>query len=232
MSLYVTSVCNLECKECIMMNMMKAAPKYQMPIDEVKQLIKVSEASNYTFDFVLTGGEPFLYKHILDALRLLRASRITKSIVIFSNAMFYERLNQEVIDLVDSIRVSHYLYNDQHVEKFKSKYPGKVTVVERTEFWPNPQTPLPPESSNPVECLNPEVLLYDYNVYACPHSLSIVKKTPHKDLKLCNPLEAGFLDGLKSIKDNQHDKICNMCLSNNTVRKNLIKGKNISLNQI
>jgi hypothetical protein len=194
--------------------MMKADRKYHMSVEEIEQLIIISEQSGYRFDFVLTGGEPLLWNH-LAALKELKKSKITNSIIMFSNAMPHERLTDDVATCLDSIRISHYFYNDKQMAELKARYPNKVVMVERTQFWKNPDDPVP--NSLPCECMNPEILLYNYQVYACPHSLSIAQHNGSKVI-LSNPLKKGFMSGLADIKKNQAAEICTMCISNRKIR--------------
>ena len=225
MSLYTTAVCNLSCTECIMKHHMKANPRYHMTLQEIKDLIFFSERSSYCFDFVLTGGEPLLWKHMDQCLQELRTSWITKSITMFTNAMPHKNLTDSAVSCLDSIRISHYEGNGEHMDYLQQKYPQKVKIVERTEFWVNPKSPVP--NSNPVECLNPEHLFYQNKVYACPHSLSIATGNKSQ-VKICTDLGMNYLADMQTIKKGQDDEICSMCLSNNTVRKQIIKVHNIT----
>jgi hypothetical protein len=205
--------------------MMKSDRKYQMSLEEIEHLIEASEQSNYKFDFVLTGGEPMLWNNLNAGLNLLRKSKITNNITMFSNAMFYEKLSKETIDLLTSIRISHYFYNDKHIKEFKQKYPDKVAVVDRVKFWANPDQPI--SNSLPCECLNPEILYYNYHVYACPHSLSIAQHNG-STVPLANKISKNFMHGLKEIKANQAKEICTMCISNKKVRDVVEKVTNTS----
>lgn len=228
MSLYVTSSCNLSCGECIMQFQMKADRKYHMSQDEIVKLIAACEESGYVFNFVLTGGEPLMWDNLTLGLQTLKKSKATNSIVIFSNAMFHERVTQEVIDSVNFIRVSHYFYNDSHMKILKDKYPEKVTFVERTEFWANPTEAVDEKISLPCECMNAECMYYNYGIYSCPHSLSIAKHNGSDKVKLCNPVGKNFLDGLDKIKIEQQKEICTWCISNRKIRNWAEKKLNVS----
>lgn len=230
MSLYVTSVCNLACSECIMHHAMANDPKYQMSLDEIDMLIDFGEVSGYKFDFVLTGGEPLIWKHLEVGLQTLRKSSICNNITMFSNAMFPDRVTRAVIDSLDAIRISHYFYNTEHMKRLQSMWPKKVSVVERTGFWKNPSEPVAEEIALPVECMNPEVMYYDYKVYACPHNLSIAKGCG-SNAPLSVPVQQmNFLDGLAAIKhsDRHAKEICTRCISNNRVRTHAEKTLNVS----
>ncbi len=231
MSLYVTSVCNLECAECIMQHTMQADPKYQMSLEELQALIEYGELSGYQFDFVLTGGEPLLWKYLPEGLQLLRTSRITKNITMFSNGMFPERVTQPVADALTAIRLSEYLYNADKVKQLQRLWPRKVSIVERTGFWKNPTEPVPLQIALPVECMNPEVMYYNGEVYACPHNLSLAKLSGSTAKLSRSVRQVNFLVGLPGIKkDHQHaSEICTWCISNNKIRKHAEKTLNYSV---
>lgn len=225
MSLYVTSVCNLDCQECIMKHLMKNDLRYQMSVEEIKELLHFSALSRYAFDFILTGGDPLLWRNLEEGLVALRKSPVTKSITMFTNAMFHSRLTQKAVDCLDSIRISHYEGNDSHMEYMKKTWPEKVVIVERTEFWENPSEPV--EDSLPAECLNSESLYYNGKVYACPHSGSIAKRNG-SEAKTFDVLGKNFLKNYKSIREGQEKEICTMCISNMKVRNQVQKIKNIT----
>lgn len=220
LSLYVTSICSLDCEECIMQYLMKRDPKYHMSLEEIDRLVSSSERSRYKFDFILTGGEPLLWKNLKEGLRRLRASSICKSIQIFTNAMNISRLDAETVGYVDVVRVSEYSTNKENIQKLLAAFPDKVKVVNREEFWPNLREPM--KGALPAVCLNPEMLLYDNKVYACPHSqsLAILAK---RELRLSNPLAPGFVKGLFWIKLRQQRAVCTRCISNNRVRERVAR---------
>ena len=223
MSLYVNSACNLSCGECIMSHLMKSDLKYHMSLDELEKLIHFSELSGYRFNFVLTGGDPLIWKNLEPGLAMLRKSFVAKSITMFTNAMFYRRLTPLAADCLDHIRISHYDGNSEHMDIVLKMFPRKASAVERMEFWENPKAPVPGYS--PVVCLNPEHLYYNYQVYACPHSASIAKHNGSK-VRTSNPLGINFLEGIQDIKRGHHDEICSMCISNQSVRDQVLKIRN------
>jgi hypothetical protein len=225
MSLYVISACSLACAECIMQHAMKAYKQYQMSIDEVKQLIDVSEQSNYRFEFILTGGEPLLWPNLHEGVRLLRSSRITKSIRIFSNVTHIHQINDEFMHLIDELRISQYPTNHENAKTLKARYPDKVVIVDRSEFWPNPDEPL--DDVLPAKCCNPEVMHFAGKIYACPHSLSIaIHRNMESELRLAEPLRPGFLDAMSEIRRGQEEDICSCCISNDLVRHKVEKAAN------
>ena len=166
-------------------------------MDEVNKFIEVSKLSNYKFNIVFSGGEPLLWKNLHEGIDTLYNSGICNTMTMFTNDIHYKRLTQETVDKLNSIRVSHYKDveggsdNTQHIREIRRLYP-KAVGVDRSAFWINPTSPV--ENYTPVKCMNSERLLYNYNIYACPHSASIAAHNGSK-VKISNPLEVNFMDG-------------------------------------
>jgi organic radical activating enzyme len=223
-SLFVTSKCSVGCKECIMRHLRKAYEGYQMSIEELTQFIDISEGSRYAFDIILTGGEPLEWVNFKEGVSLLHASKICNSLTVFSNVKQINQIDDEVMQNIDILRISKYPFNAENIRILKEKYPDKVFFVEREQFWANPRNAL--LDTLPAKCLNEEIMLFNYRVYACPHSASIALFNKSK-VCLSNPLEAGFIKGLRRIKKNQQKEICTFCISNLNVRKKVELKDNI-----
>lgn len=227
MSLFCTSKCNLKCKECIMGNLMKACPNYEISIEEIRNLVEISESSGYSFFFTLSGGEPTLWSHLSEGIRILRNSSICIGIEIFTNAINISSFNKDVVSMLDIIRVSQYSQNAKNIKILKEKCGNKINIVNRTEFWPNPTMPI--ANSLPPKCLYDKSWYFNGNVYACAHSQSLIYTNPcFLHAKLCQPLKIGFLDGLEEIKKQQSSAVCTFCISNQKVRNQIKKNKNRS----
>ncbi len=225
MALYVTSSCQLSCQECIMSHLMEKASQYQMDIEEVKLLIHYSELSKYKFHYRLTGGEPLLWKHLLEGVRLLRLSDSCMSISIISNAINIDAVTNELVEMVDCIRVSRYLYNTKNIALLRKKYPHKILVAGKEKFIKNPLEKV--AKALPVECNNPELMFYNNKVYACPHSKSISIQAGVSMIQ-SNDIGENFKEGLDRIRHNMEEELCSRCISNTPVRKAMEKILNIS----
>lgn len=220
MTLYVTSSCNLACEECIMAHLMAATKQYQMSLGELQEFIGLSERCNYKFNFELTGGEPLLWKNLKQGLQLLKASKICGNILIFTNAMSISKLDDEIMDCIDQLRVSEYTSNKKNIQTLKRKWPEKLRVVNRENFWKNPAWRVP--NALPAECLNPEPMYMDRKIYGCPHSASIAN-AHDSQTKLSVPLQDNFLDHIKQLRAGQETTICACCISNNKVRQKVTR---------
>ena len=217
MSLYTTSVCNLTCSECIMQFQMGANKKYHMSLEELSDFLKYSIISGYNFQVLLSGGEPLLWKNLEAGLKMLRNSPAIDKITMFSNSMYPDKVTKDIIDNLDIIRVSYYEHNESHMQELKNKWPDKVEIVDKQEFWANPKVAVPKEIAMPVECLNAPFHLYDRNVYACSHCNSLSIHSGAK-VKMCNPLGINFLNNIMELKKGLSEEVCTWCISNKKVR--------------
>ena len=200
-----------------MQHFMSETRQYQMSVEEIAQFLEVSERSGYKFKFILSGGEPLLWKNLKPGLQLLRASSVCKRIEIFSNATDIRRIDGEVMSLIDQLRLSEYSDNQDNIADLVERYGDKVRVVDRTKFWKNPKKAM--KGVLPAKCLNRHQHLYmDGKMWACPHSGSIANGNGSK-VTICCPLAEGFLDRMEEIFIAQQEEICTFCISNQKVRK-------------
>ena len=230
MTMYVLSPCNLNCEECIMMKFMKKHRSYQMSLPEIEAFLDISSKSDYVFRFILSGGEPLLWKNLKAGVQLLRGSPVCGGIDMFSNAVNINKVDDDVMECIDELRLSLYGNNRKNAECLIKRYGKKIRVVDRTTFWVNPTSAI--EGTLPAKCLNYHQHMYmDYKVYACPHSGSIAEgngsKTP-----IYTPLAPGFLEKVDAIFESQQPEICTFCISNKNVRdkvETVSNSKGISL---
>lgn len=224
-ALYVTSVCRRRCEQCIMRHFIRRYPNYQMSLEELRALLRVSGESGYTFDFVLTGGEPLHWRHLKEGLELLRQSKVCRRIEVFSNADNFLAVDDEVMRCVDKLRLSEYGDNGSGVQRLKRRYRSQVRLVDRKAFWVTPTSSVP--GTLPARCLNYHQHLYmDHKVYACPHSGSIAESNGSQTT-ISVPLAVGFLDKVDQVFRSQQAEICTWCISNGKVRKKTEKVSNV-----
>ena len=225
LSFCLTTKCNLFCKECIQMPLLKAHPGYEMSLEELRDFIVASEKSHYAFDFQISGGEPLLWPHLKEGLKMLRASKICHSITMFTNAMDISRFDTETATLIDDIRISKYSGNHGNIKILKEKYPERVNVVEREDFWPNLETLLP--GVLPPRCCARQLWFFKRRIYFCAHCASIALRH-HHDIEMSLPVRERFLDGLYALKIKQQQYVCGYCFHNWALREKIKKVKNVS----
>lgn len=59
---------------------------HDMTMNQLALFLKHSEEAGYTFNAIISGGEPLLWPHIIDGLAAIRSSRSVAQVVFYSNA--------------------------------------------------------------------------------------------------------------------------------------------------
>lgn len=69
---------------------------YHLPLDELAEFLRVTEESGYFIERLdLTGpGEPLLWKHLREGLKLIRSSKAIGSINVVTNGLELSRLDE------------------------------------------------------------------------------------------------------------------------------------------
>lgn len=231
LALHVTSTCNLACSHCIMQWQMNSAFTYHMSLQEIEELIHFTKLSNYKFQRItISGGEPFLWKNLEEGLALLAKSGITEEITVFTNAVFYKKLNPAILKNITTIRVSFYDHliggtnNSAHIEELRKMHPN-VVVVSRTKFLATPSEPV--KGFEPVDCLNLYTQYYNHRIFACAHAESLAIKIG-STTKTGSLIGINYLDEVAAIRKGQHKDLCSICVSNNTIRHKLQASHNVN----
>lgn len=149
LSIKTTSLCNRYCKNCAVMSWAAADPEYHTSLDDIKNLIKFSRDSHITWKYILlSGGEPLLWKHIVEGSRLLFQSKITDDLKILTNGM--QVTNKAALDRVATIlphvhhfRVSQYNNNQNQIKLLRERFKGQIEVEDRTKHQVQPVKPVP-----------------------------------------------------------------------------------------
>lgn len=222
LTIYVTSKCNLHCQQCVMGKFMRENAKYEMSIPELQDFLDITKRSGYVFNMIVCGGEPLLWRHLEEGMKLIHESGVANRILIFSNVIDISRVTDEVMKYTTQLRVSRYESNEKNTKELIARYPDKIRVVERREFCELPTEPVPGSlPSLPDDCLTPENLFMKDKIFACPHVASVNggKDTLDDGTKLYVPLQIGYMDGMKQILEKQKH-LCMKCISNKKIRRN------------
>jgi MoaA/NifB/PqqE/SkfB family radical SAM enzyme len=98
--------CNIACLDCNH-GAPGLGPRYADPgvvSDDFSKLAKV-----YRAEWIkIIGGEPLLHPDLSALIRVLRASRISSKIVMFTNGLLLDRMSDDVWRGLDRIEISHY----------------------------------------------------------------------------------------------------------------------------
>ena len=237
LGILVTSACQLDCQECALAGWRKATPGYHMGMEEVNALIDATRKSQYKYDmFLITGGEPFLWRNLVEGLRAFSRSGIVKYIRVFTNAMVMKNINtnglirlQEASKYINEIRCSQYVGNAPHVKKMQSLpfMKGKVSIANKESFQVTPAEPVPESLPAQCACDNPE--LENGKIYVCCGLLMLKHQRKFNvDNSLVSNVGAGYLDGFYDGDKRFRQEACAYCRANQKIvgkfelRKNVI----------
>ena len=213
-TLYVTSRCNLSCDGCIMGNFMRENRHYEMSLLEVAEFLRVTRESGYVVDIILSGGEPLLWRHLKQGLKMIRKSGIVKRILLFTNAMDISQVDDGVMSCLSQLRISRYCSNADNTRILCQRYPKNAKIADRREFYRQPAEPI--DDVLPCQCVNTEYLYMNGKVYACAHGASANNGRDElpDGTKLYVPLRVGYMDAMAAIRAAQERSLCAKCSSN------------------
>jgi hypothetical protein len=143
MHLAVSVPCQYDCLSCSHQAIRYKFPGYHLPLDHLQEFIHFTEASGYLIRKLhLTGpGEPLLWKHLNEGLRLLRASPAIKEIYVISNGLSIHKIDNETWDNLDHVDVSLYpAFNKwERLNSALAVHKDKINVRHTGRFYSAPQ---------------------------------------------------------------------------------------------
>ncbi len=237
-SIKTTSVCQLRCKNCFVTPWMEKNKNFHWSIPSVKRFINACTASGYHFKIVLlSGGEPLLWKNLIEAMTLIKEAGITDQIKMLTNSIAITSKNLEwlndVLSLVDNMRISRYIGNEKSIELIE-KYFGdreNVHISDKTEFVI--QTDKPIMASLPADCACNYPTIFGDRVDICGGMRFLnLYHNLESDAGLTIPVRKGFLHRLSTKECNQKKYMqlaCQYCMVNKNVLSVLTKEKNYCL---
>lgn len=115
---------------------------YQLEIKELEQFIDYTKNSGYFFEIMHVHGmgEPLLWSHFDDGLKLLKESNIAGKIIVTTNGLLLDKIRDQTWQYIDLLSVS--LYPDfpkqSLLKEKKDKYKNKIEIVPSTSFRAKP----------------------------------------------------------------------------------------------
>lgn len=154
LTLGVCTACEYDCVSCSHQAIRYRFRRYQMSLDEVRTFIRLTESSGYRIEKLhITGpGEPLLWTHFTEGLRLLRASRAIGTLEIVSNGLAAERIEAEAWASLDKLWVSLYpetVHLRPALESLQHRHPDKIRIRQVDAFRP----PVPGGTQLPIPCV-------------------------------------------------------------------------------
>jgi hypothetical protein len=211
-TIYTNSECNLACPACNDRDRAKADPTYETTVNDIDRLIESCQRHGYEFEVNLAGGEPLLWSNLEVAVDRISRAVCFGSITLFTNGMYPDRLSDELVDRLTTVRVSVFgSVNAAAIEKVRSRVPpGKLRLFDARVHYHNARD-RGPDSVLPARCWTAEEIEYfNGRVYVCcmARNLALRFGLPFKS----NPVESPFMDGLADGRYVMEG--CRYCLAN------------------
>ena len=212
LSIWVTSKCNLSCKWCVAKYTKELYKDYEMPIEEINDIVNSCKRRNLYFDVIdLTGGEPSLWTNIREGVKLF--GEISDEVILTTNGnnpSLIKSLGLKTIILSSSQSTADQLkeYGDTNMKIYYNAHQHKKPPIQ-----PVPNS-LPAICSRLTYMDGRPQRKYIYvkgNVYECCCLLNLGDKIDIKESAICD-FEDDFITKLNNIDFN--DIKCSYCLSN------------------
>jgi organic radical activating enzyme len=227
--LNVISACTLSCEHCGQGSWRNNDKKYQISIDQVKQLLDINKLSDYNIkELIISGGEPTIWKDLEPCLELFKEYKgMIKTITLFSNGT--RPINDNILKNINKLIISLYRESDiDNIMEIKQKcieFGVKFKLKNKDKFYPWPKDKV--IDSVPGECVCQFLSLLGDEISVCGEIFEIEKRYNLDVSSFKSKVEVGFLNKFNNVKFGHFD-ICSYCIENVNVQKYLGKVLNKS----
>jgi hypothetical protein len=153
--LEVCGACQNDCPNCAHRGMISAYKGYHLSIEGLESFIQCTIQSNYFFKTIHVHGmgEPLLWKHFNTGIKLLKKAGIADNIIVTTNGIAIDRINDETWEYIDTLEVSLYenCSNRNDLKELAERHKGKVNFGSRSGFRSKPTRRY--RTTLPVPCL-------------------------------------------------------------------------------
>ncbi len=224
-NIFTNARCTRDCPQCSQRGFRAVDVGYELSLDDLAEWIECTQASGYlTYrSIILTGGEPLLWPVIEEGARMLNESGLGEQLNLFSNGDCIERVTDDLMESLSTLRLSHYGNNAHGIELLKERYGNKVSVVDRQQHFPIP-TKLAGNEVLPAQCGCEGPALMGRRVYGCAMLVTVanehgidLSRYPESQ---CD-LQVGYLELLSGFPRTQHN-CCRGCIGNLALRNNAV----------
>jgi hypothetical protein len=98
-NIMVNEACNLRCPYCFAEEFVNKAPK-EMSIENFKKALSFVLSDKTDRQVGIIGGEPLLYTHIDEAMRIALSDPRSEHVMVFTNAVELDRLETDILEAV------------------------------------------------------------------------------------------------------------------------------------
>jgi len=220
MKFEVCGTCQNDCHFCAHAGMLTAYHGYQLSMDELRRFIDCTKQSGYFIERISMHGigEPLLWKHFAEGIRTLKDSGVVGSIIVTTNGLLLDRLQDDVMAAIDSFVISAYptLKDRSVVDRLARQYPGKFTVVEQTSFRAMLQKGYRNRIPCTCTCPGPMFIKDKLFLYCGPPVFDAARLKGVQVLQLSDlyvEMRPNYLDGSDDTRIGNMD-LCNYCFNN------------------
>lgn len=199
-SIYFNYNCNVKCKFCYFLNTVNSPPP-EKPIEKVKEELKKAK-EYYGLEWLdISGGEPTLYKHIIDALEYSKS--IGLKLCLITNGVYTKKI-RELVDLgIDDILLSiegiGELHNNMVGVDVYSKVHQTMNMLRDKEYIFRTNTVVTNVNCNGLFKLA-DKLISEYNV----KQINLIPFNPHSGVQWTNTdnviFQGKYSDYIRDIK--------------------------------
>jgi len=219
-SIKTTARCQAGCPHCSVALWMRYNKGWEASIDSIRDFVKYSISSEYTFAHVsLSGGEPLLWSNLLSACKIIKEAGITTNLSILTNGiriLSNPDILFPLLDYVNFINIAVYTGTEKIIDVVREQYPGISKITCRRVYA---HTVLPIkvlEGVLPAICSCDYYGLEDDRVYVCApvKTLEYFPGISGKTFSgVSSKIGTNFLEPLKSV-DRFNQVYCKICIAN------------------
>lgn len=137
-NLEVSSQCQNDCKNCAHIGLRQYIPDYQLTLEQLNKFIDVTEKSGYFIKQInIHGpGEPLLWKHFNEGIKLLKKSKSIGNINVTTNGILLDSIPTQVLKLIDLLGISVYKDSEKYnslFEQYESVY-NNISLISKQKF--------------------------------------------------------------------------------------------------
>lgn len=169
LSVSVITRCNQACRYCGEQPLRSARPHYEMTLDQVERLIVRCRELQVGYDrIMLTGGEPTVWPHLVQAAIMLRSSGIASLLGFYTNGVEADVIDSVAV-LFDGIRIGVAERTRLAAARLARRHGNRIHIYDAS-FRQPPSEPL--ENVLPAVCGCPHQGYFDGRLYTCAPAAS------------------------------------------------------------
>ena len=226
MLLEVCSTCQYDCKYCCHEEAINLYKNFHLTLEELDKFLYYTKKSKYFIkEICIHGlGEPTLWKHLNEGIKILHESEVIGGIVMLSNGASIKNIEEETFGYTSKIRISNYPDSNKNdlLLSLKERFPEKIIIEDIQEFQKPPDRPY--LGTIPCKCICPLPTFIKDKIFYCNGSAFGAAKLKGVNVFDCHEvyceLKENYLEDFMFNKERNYD-LCQYCRSNSNIAKHL-----------